>query len=79
MLVDYTIEQLREIVELAKRKEFDALEERWLELAESPPANLRFYDSMARALLKNDARDRLTELFLIMASSLIERQRPAEA
>ena len=77
--MDYSIVQLREIVELAKRKHYGELEEKWLELAEDPPAEMRFYDSMARALLKNDARDRLAELFSIMAGALVARNRAGEA
>lgn len=75
----YNIEELREIVDLAKRRRYSDLEERWLELAEDPPDEIRFYDSMARALLKNEARDRLTELAPLMAGALVEKNRPAEA
>lgn len=77
--MEYSIEQLREIVELAKRKHYDELEEKFLELAEDPPAEMRFYDSMARALLKNDARDRLTELFSVTAGALVAKGRAGEA
>jgi len=77
--VKYTIEQLREIVELVKHKCYDELEEKWLEMAESPTSQIRFYDSMARALLKNDERGRLAELFSLMASSLVAKGRAAEA
>lgn len=77
--VHYSIEQLREILDLAKRKHYDELEEKWLELSEDPPDEMRFFDSMARALLKNEAKDRLVELFSVMAGALITKQRAAEA
>jgi len=77
--LNYTIEQLREIVDLAKHKHYDELEGKWLELSEDPPGEMRFYDSMARALLKNEARDRLAELFSLMASAAVAKGRPAEA
>lgn len=77
--MDYTIEQLREIVELAKHKHYGELEEKWLEMTEAPPAELRFFDSTARALLKNEARDRLGDLFSVMASALISKARHTEA
>ncbi|KPL12962.1 hypothetical protein AMJ85_00735 [candidate division BRC1 bacterium SM23_51] len=77
--MNYTLEQLRAIVDLAKRKRFDDLEEKWLELAEAPPGELRFYDSMARALLKNDARERLAELFSLMAGAMVKKGQAAQA
>ncbi|MBM3334751.1 GreA/GreB family elongation factor, partial [Candidatus Sumerlaeota bacterium] len=43
------------------------------------PAEMRFYDSMARALLKNNARDRVAELFSLMAATLTAKGRAAEA
>jgi len=77
--MNYDIEDLRAIVDLAKRKRFDDLEEKWLELAEDPPDEMRFYDSMVRALLKNNATDKVGELFPLMVSALLENGRPAEA
>lgn len=77
--VKYEIEELREVVELVKKKNFAGLEERWLELAEDPPDELKFYDSMTRALLKAGKKDVLCELFSLVVLSLIEKDREKEA
>ena len=75
----YTIGKLREIVELAKRKKYDELEERWLEMTEAPTNEMRFYDATIRALLKNEARPHLAELLNVMAGALTSQGRAAEA
>lgn len=60
-------------LELAQNGEVDKIEDNWLELNDSPPTSVEFYNQFVRALIKSKAPEKANSLTLMLLDELANR------
>lgn len=74
-----TAEQLSALLEMARHKEWAALEEAWLESIDDPIADPTFFRDLSALLVKYHEERRLEEMAQMAAMALNDEGRPLEA